>query len=145
MKRNTRVTIFTLTLLIYFSFIVLAQVQASPSVATYDTSDNPQNEFGLGDTVRIKAYSAANSYNLFIFDSDGDLNKTIGPITTHVYLDDHTDITGKLGTWTIFLLDSEWSFRVGQYHVIPVVPLGTLGIIGICFAGLSLAKVRQKK
>jgi hypothetical protein len=119
--------------------------QGNPWVATYDTNDNPETQFNLGDTVRIKAYSHVTPYHIYVYKPDGTLKKTIGPINTASYLGDHNDITTDLGWWTLNVLDAQAHIGVGQYFVIPQVPLGVAGALTACFAGLGVKRLRRKE
>jgi hypothetical protein len=112
--------------------------EGNPWVATYDTSGNPQTLFELGDTVRIKAYSHATPYYIYVIKPDGALKKTIGPINTPSYSGDHGDITTDLGWWTLNVFDKEAHMGVGQYHVIPEAALGTIGALSAAFAAAFL-------
>jgi len=145
-----KLILVSLGLLVIFTLIMLtpnicAGEQGNPWVATYDVNDNPQTQFNLGDTVRIKAYSHITPYYIYVYKPDGTPKKTIGPINTASYSGDHNDITTDIGWWTLNVLDTESHMGVGQYFVIPQVPLGVAGVLTACFAGLGVRQLPRKR
>jgi hypothetical protein len=113
-------------------------------VITYDIFDNPTDVFDLGDTVRIKAYSEMTPYNIYVMDPS---NVTIWSDVslTPNYSKDVATITTTLGWWHIKIGCESVPFAVAWYHVIPELPLGVLGALAACFAGLSIKKIRHRK
>jgi hypothetical protein len=133
-----------------FTFIMLApnahaELQGNPWVATYDTNDNPETQFALGETVRIKAFSHVTPYYIYVYEPDATLKMTIGPINTTSYSGDYGNITTNEGWWTLFILDTSAHYGVGQYFVIPVTPLGVATALSACFAGLGVRRLRRTK
>jgi len=143
-----KLVLASLVLLGVLIFIISApnvHAEENPWVATYDTNNNPQTLFNQGDTVRIKAYSHITPYYIYVYKPDASLKKTIGPINTASYSGDHNDITTDLGWWTLNVLDAQSHIGVGQYQVIPEVPLGVATALTACFAGLGVRRLRRTK
>lgn len=141
------VLVFSVVFLAAFTSMMLApNVHAeehNPWVATYDVSDNPETQFVPGETVRIKAYSHSTPYYIYVYDPSDTLVKSIGPIGTVSYSDDHDDITTDEGWWTLRVEDAEAHFGTGQYLVVPVTPLGVATALSACFAGLGVRRLRR--
>lgn len=145
MRKLTLLTTSVIVALCVLSFAQLVMAEDNPWVATFDTNDDPKTQFMPGETVRIKAYSHSTPYYIYVYKPDASLAKTIGPINNDQYSGDHNDISTILGWWTIHCIDASTHMGVGQYEVIPVAPLGTLGILGACFAGLGIKSLRTKR
>lgn len=143
-----KLILLSLTFVAVLTFIMLApnvHAQGNPWVATYDTNDNPQTQFNIGDTVRIKAYSHITPYYIHVYKPDGALKKTIGPIYTASYSEDHNDITTDFGWWTLTVIDASAHYGTGQYFAIPEVTLGVAAALTACFAGLGVKQVKVKR
>lgn len=142
-----KVIILSLTFITVLTFTILASkvsAEGNPWVSTYDTNDNPQTQFNLGDTVRIKAYSHITPYYIYVYKPDGSLKKTIGPINTTSYSGDHNDITTDYGWWTLTVIDASSHYGTGQYFAIEETPLGVAAALAACFAGLGVKQLRTK-
>ena len=116
----------------------------NPMVWTLDVLDNPTEVFAIGDIVRIKAYSHYYPYDILVNDQN---NVTVWSDTSNAadYTMDVPGITTALGWWNIQAGTTETHFAVAWYHVIPEMPLGVVGVLFACFAGLGVHKIRRTK
>jgi hypothetical protein len=121
-----------------------AATPTAPWILTYDTSDNLQQSFNLGEAVRVKSYADVQYYIIVV--KPGNLpGFSIGPISGgSVYTDDRSDLSNVAGDWHLVLFDTTAEFAIGYFHVIPFAPLGVVGILGACFLVAGL-KLRKKK
>ena len=141
-----KLILLSLAFVVVLAVVILApnvKAEGNPWVATYDTNDNPQTQFNIGDTVRIKAYSHIVPYYIYVYKPDGTLKKTIGPINTASYSGDHNDITTDYGWWTLTVIDASAHYGTGQYFAIPEGPLGVATAVTACFAGLGVKRLRR--
>ncbi|UCG45135.1 MAG: hypothetical protein JSV58_07145 [Candidatus Bathyarchaeota archaeon] len=121
-----------------------ADVDPDTSVWTYDIYDNPTDVFNIGETVRIKANSKYYPYEIWVEDPYG---TEIWSDTSYaeLYTMDVNGITTSPGWWTVKASSTEARIAVAWYHVIPEMPLGVIGVLFACFAGLGIHKIRRVK
>jgi len=118
---------------------------ANPNVSTAREDGTPTDTFGIGEKVRIIAYSSDPCpYDIIVTDSDG-----IVRFTDHSDVPNYnkviTGITDKPGWWEVKAGAVHARYGIALYNVIPVVPFGTLGVIAACFSALGIAKLQKRR
>lgn len=146
MRKTLSYTLFTLTLLFLVNSVMSAS--ADPWVATYDTNDNPKDNFLIGETVRIKAYSYQTPYTIEVWTStDG------GETWTHVkniisdsqwYSGDHDDISKPPADrrYELRLYHANSKYATATYFVVP--ELGTLMVLAASFGALLWLRANRR-
>jgi hypothetical protein len=115
-------------------------------VATYDAlTGNPKSTFALNEDVNVTAYSADLVDYYIIVKTPSNAAGQLGPFTggnTHSEIHD-TDLSNETGVWYLLVGDFTIGFGVGEFNVVPFVPLGVVGVLAVCFVGVGV-KLRKK-
>jgi hypothetical protein len=126
--------------------------QSRPYIRLYDANGHIRNpsEFVEGEKIEIKTYFPSPIYLVAVTDPNGKIRfwKIVISIKCKHYgvFDSGllTGLTDKLGSWEVYA-GILCIFKVRTFHVVPVAPLGVIGIFAACFAGLGTKYVKTRK
>jgi hypothetical protein len=135
-------------LIVSFSSLVKAAPSTSnigTNVQTYDALGNVRDEFLVGEKIRIRA-DLFFYYVVRVFDPDGHLvyeqGILMGPFDSGL-LD---NISTKHGTWNIEVNSLLLPFQIrGEFLVIPIGPLGTVGMFALFLAAFGMKSLNTKR
>jgi len=130
-------------------FLLVKPVQGgSISVGTYDSTGLPRDTFAAGESVRIIADSSHSPITITVTDPDGNdvHTETYEGYKYDKILDGLTDKSGWYTVEASSAMDEvRKNYACTYLHVVPEIPLGTLGALAAIFLGMGFfAFVRRK-
>jgi hypothetical protein len=153
MKANIFPVLFLVLMLSQLVVSFSAQVQAASSIPhfepyleTYDSQGRVRDEFVKGEQVGIRAclfilyeVKVADPDNLIVYHHV----QLFGPFDSGLL----EGLTTKIGAWKIAVtsLIFCWMHIRGEFTVIPIGPLGTLGMMSICLAAFGATSLFTKR
>ena len=121
-----------------------------PYIRLYDEQGHIRTEFVKGERIRIVTYYPSPIYIVKVTDPDGQLvyyKVVLSWKCKHYGVFDSgllAGLTSKAGTWNVEA-GILCHFKVRVFNVVPVSPLGIMGIFAACFAGFGLKYIKTRK
>jgi len=121
-----------------------------PYIHLNDEQGRLRNEFVKGERIRIIAYYSSPVYIVKITNPDGQLvycKVVLSWKCKHYGVFDSgllSGLTSKTGTFEVEA-GIRCRFKVRVFNVVPVSPLGIMGIFAACFAGFGLKYIKARK
>jgi len=162
MKRILALMLLAMLFAEYSLILSASQVQAleqsstlsstfhRPYIRLYDEQGHLRTEFVKGERIRIVTYYPSPIYIVKVIDPDGQLVyykivlswkcKHYGVFNSGLL----SGLTSKTGTFEVEA-GIHCRFKVRVFNVVPVSPLGIMGIFAACFAGFGLKYIKARK
>jgi hypothetical protein len=121
-----------------------------PYIRLYDEQGHLRTEFVKGERIRIVTYYPSPVYIVKITDPEGQLvyyKVVLSCKRKHYGVFDSgllSGLTSKTGTFEVEA-GIHCRFKVRVFNVVPVSPLGIMGIFAACFAGFGLKYMKARK
>ena len=121
-----------------------------PYIRLYDEQGHLRTEFVKGERIRIVTYYPSPIYIIKITDPEGQLvycKVVLSWKCKHYGVFDSgllSGLTSKTGTFEVEA-GIRCRFKVRAFNVVPVSPLGIMGIFAACFAGFGLKYLKTRK
>ena len=126
--------------IIQCGFLVQVVQAGSIDVGVYDASGTLREIFGVGEDIRIIASSSDKPITIVILDPDGIVVHT-ETVDAYDYNKILSGLTTKLGWYTVEASSPidivRKNYGCTFFHVIPEIPLGTLGSLATLILGLG--------